>query len=179
MLWLASLSRHFSHRSHLQGACHLVHIVTSTLLVVITSQVDLAGFDYVFTRPRNDCNVCHVNAAGTHQLTRVGIRCDNNSSMLDRRASIADDTRWINDSEFWVAELGSCTQKPLWQCSIVLICHTVEVAVCWCVCYCCWQWLVCYSGWLGIGRSHADSAAEQKRLKIEPASPLPARCVHC
>ena len=36
---------------------------------------------------------------------------------------------------------------------------------------------MCDSGWLGIGRSHADSAIEQKRLKTEPASPLPARSV--
>ena len=43
-------------------------------------------------------------------------------------------------------------------------------------CCSCAGWL-CHSGWLGIGRSHADSAAEQKRLKIEPASPLPARYI--
>ena len=43
-------------------------------------------------------------------------------------------------------------------------------------CCSCAGWF-CHSGWLGIGRSHADSAAEQKRLKIEPASPLPARYI--
>jgi len=37
----------------------------------------------------------------------------------------------------------------------------------------------CVSGWLGIGRSHVDTASEQKRLKIEPATPLLARYLHC